>query len=141
MSTKSDNTVIRSHDGYNCYLLVIVYNTRYIWVFLTKNKNPPIKTVAQFLRTHGNQEGVRVIHTDQGDELARSRSFQDVLHNVNYTIEVTGADNSSQNAIAERPHRTLGNMVRAGLENAGLPYKYCSDALLHATFLKNRLPH
>ena len=58
MSTKSENIVIRSHDGYNCYLLVIEYYTRYIWVFLTKNKKPPIKTVAQFLCTYGNQEGV-----------------------------------------------------------------------------------
>ena len=82
-----------------------------------------------------------MIRTDQGGELARSRSFQDVLHNANYTIEVTGADNSSQNTVAERPHRTLANMVRAGLENAGLPYKYWSDALLHANFVKNRLPH
>ena len=30
MSTKQDNIVIRSHDGYNCYLLVIDYYTRYL---------------------------------------------------------------------------------------------------------------
>ena len=84
---------------------------------------------------------MRIILTDQGGELARSRLFQDTIHKVHYNLEVTGADNSSQNAIAERPHRTLANMVRSGLENAGLHYKYLSGALLHTTFVKNRLPH
>ena len=141
MSIKTDNTVVRSHDGYNCYLLVIEYYTRYLWIFLTKNKNPPIQTVTQFLRTYGNQDGVHVIRTDQGGELARSKLFRETIQKAQYSLEVTGADNSSQNAIVERPHRTLANMVRSGLENAGLHYKYWSDAILHATFVKNRLPH
>ena len=141
MSTRQDKNVIRSHDGYNCYLLVIDYFTRYLWVFLTKNKSPPVKTVTQFLRTYGNQDGVRIIRTDQGGELARSRIFQETIQQAHYNIEVTGSDNSSQNAVVERPHKTLANMVRAGLENAGLPYKYWSDALLHAVYIKNRIPH
>ena len=58
-----------------------------------------------------------------------------------YQIEVTGADNSSQNGKAERPHRTLANMMRASLENASLHPRYWSDALLHCTFIQNRLPH
>ena len=32
-------------------------------------------------------------------------------------------------------------MVIAGLENSGLNPKFWSDALLHAVFVKNRLPH
>ena len=34
----------------------------------------------------------------------------------------------------------LVDMVRAGLENSGLPGKYWSNALLHAVYIKNRLP-
>jgi len=33
-------------------------------------------------------------------------------------MEVTGADNSSQNGKAEKPHQTLANMMRASLTNA-----------------------
>ena len=71
MAGKLDNKIIRSHEGYNCYLLIIDYHTRYIWVFLSRNKVPPIRTISQFLRTYGNTDGVRIIWTDQGGELAR----------------------------------------------------------------------
>ena len=141
MSAKTDNRIIRSHDGYNCYLLIVDYFTRFIWVFLTKNKAPPLKTVGHFLRTYGNKDGVRIVRTDQGGELAKSKSFQTLIQQFGYNIEMTGADNSSQNAIVERPHQTLANMVRAGLENAGLKYSFWSDAILHAAYVKNRLPH
>ena len=110
-------------------------------VFLSKNKAPPLRTITQFLRTYGNTDGVCTIRMDQGGELARSASFRDTIAKAEYTIEVTGADNSSQNGTVERPHRTLANMVHAGLENTGLSAKFWSDALLHAVFLKNRMPH
>ena len=141
MSAREGKELIRSHDGYNCYLLIVDLFTRYLWIFLSKNKHPPLQTVKQFLRTYGLKKGVRIIRTDQGGELARSTLFRNVLQDAGYSIEVTGADNSSQNGIAERPHRTLANMVRTALENAALPYKYWSDALLHAAFVRNRLPH
>ena len=136
-----NNTNIRSHDGYNSYLLIVDYHTRYLWVFLTKNKSPPLKVVTQFLSTYGTKDGTRIIRTDQGGELARSQAFRAVLDTAGYSLEITGSDNSSQNSIAERPHRTLGDMVRAGLENSGLHPKYWSDAFLHAAHVKNRLPH
>ena len=136
-----NNNNIRSHDGYNSYLLIVDYHTRYLWVFLTKNKAPPLKVVTQFLSTYGLKDGIRTIRTDQGGELARSNAFRKVLDTAGYSLEITGSDNSSQNSIAERPHRTLGDMVRAGLENSGLHPKFWSDALLHAAHIKNRLPH
>ena len=141
MSAREGKELIKSHDGYNCYLLIVDLFTRYLWIFLSKNKHPPLQTVKQFLRTYGLKQGVRIIRTDQGGELSKSTLFRNVLQAAGYSIEVTGADNSSQNAIAERPHRTLANMVRTALENAALPYKYWSDALLHAAFVRNRLPH
>ena len=133
------NQIIRSHDGYNSYLLIVDAKTRYMWTFLSKTKDPPLKTIKLFLQMHGAHHGV--IRTDQGGELARSKAFQDVITNANYTLETTGAGNSSQNGLAERPHRTLGNMIRAALLNSNLPQKFWSDALVHSTFLKNRLPH
>ena len=141
MSAKIDNRIIRSHEGYNCYLLIIDYYTRYTWVFLSKNKAPPINTISQFLRTYGLTDGVRHVRTDQGGELARSAAFKATIQQAEYNIEITGADNSSQNGVAERPHQTLADMVRAGLENSGLPPKFWSDAILHAVYIKNRLPH
>ena len=141
MSAKVDQKLITSHDGYKCYLLIVDLFTRYLWVFLSKNKQPPIRVTKQFLRTYGNTSGTRIVRTDQGGELARSALFRAAIQEASYSIEITGSDNFSQNGVAERPHRTLANMVRTGLENSNLPLKYWSDALLHASFIKNRLPH
>ena len=135
------NRIIRSHDGYNSYLLITDIKTRYSWIFLTKNKQPPIQTVSTLLDMHGSKGGHRTIRTDQGGELASCQAFRNMIMQKNYTLEITGADNSSQNGIAERPHQTLANMVRSALTNADLPSKYWSDAIIHAVFIKNRLPH
>ena len=111
MSAKVNKQIINSHDGYKCYLLIIDLYTRYLWVFLSKNKHPPIRVMKQFLRTYGNKEGTRMVRTDQGGELARSALFRQALQDASYSIKITGSDNSSQNGVAERPHRTLANMV------------------------------
>ena len=58
-----------------------------------------------------------------------------------FTLEMTGSDASAQNAIAESPNKTLGNMMRCILHNANLVPEYWSYALIHAVYIKNRLPH
>ena len=52
-------------------------------------------------------------------------------------MEVTGSDASLQNAVAERPHRTYGSMMRIMLMAAGLANTYWSYALLHTVYIKN----
>ena len=61
MSSREGKELIKSHDGYNCYLLLVDLFTRYLWIFLSKNKHPPLRTIKQFLRTYGLQNGVRII--------------------------------------------------------------------------------
>ena len=139
---KVDNRLVRSHDGYSSYVLIVDHKTRYTWVFLTKNKKPPTNMIKIFLNIYGLKNvGVKIVRTDQGGELARSALFRSIVSECGYQVEITGADNSSQNGKAERPHRTMANMMRASLDNASLHPKYWSDALLHGTFIKNRLPH
>ena len=59
---KVNNRLVRSHDGYSSYLLVIDHKSRYIWVFLTKNKTPPIQMVSIFLRTYDLQgDGIKLV--------------------------------------------------------------------------------
>ena len=70
------------------------------------------------------QDGVKIIRSDQGGELAKDSVFRDTVSSCGYQIEITGADNSSQNGKVERPHRTLSQMMRAALSNADLHPKY-----------------
>jgi hypothetical protein len=47
------DTVLKNHDGFSSYLLIIDAATRYIWVFLLKSEDPPIAIIDQFLTKHG----------------------------------------------------------------------------------------
>lgn len=46
-------TTQKSQDGHVAYLLIIDAATRYTWVFLLKNKQPPIAIIAAFLTQNG----------------------------------------------------------------------------------------
>ncbi len=59
----------------------------------------------------------------------------------NFIMEPTAPGAPFQNGLAERPNQTLGTMIRCLLHSANLGSEYWSFALIHATYLKNRLPH
>ncbi len=64
-----------------------------------------------------------------------------MVHDEGFALELTGADASAQNGIAESTNKYLGNMMRCLLHAADLGPEYCSFALLHAVLIKNRIPH
>jgi hypothetical protein len=142
-STKDEEgRTITSLDGYRSYCLIIDKKSRYTWVFLTKTKSPPINLLEKFLKEHGNKNTThKTIRTDQGGELWASQQFRQLALEADYLIEPTGSGAPFQNGLAERPNQTLGTMVRCLLHAANLGPEYWPFALLHAVYLKNRLPH
>lgn len=133
---------ITSIDGYRSYCLIIDRKSRYMWVFLTKTKQPPIDILDQFFAKHGHPTAKhKTIRTDEGGELWHSQAFRKVALDHGFLPEPTAAGAPFQNGMAERPNQTLGNMVRCLLHAAGLGPEYWSFAINHATYLKNRLPH
>jgi hypothetical protein len=137
-----EGRTITSMDGYRSYLLITCRKSRYMWIFLTKTKQPPLPIVQCFLQEHGNQTTTKhTIHTDEGGELWGSEEFKSVIDAAGYILEPTAADTPFQNGMAERPNRSLGNMVRCLLHSANLGPEYWSFALQHAVYLKNRIPH
>lgn len=137
-----EGRTITSIDGFQSYLLIIDRKTRYIWVFLTKSKKPPLAIFAQFLQEHGHPTAQnRTVRSDKGGELWGSQAFRDVVHKAGYIMDPTAPKAAFQNAKAERPNRNFGKTVRCLLYNANLGPEYWSFALLHAVFLKNRLRH
>ncbi len=142
-STKDeDGRRITSLDGMNCYLIIVDRATRRTWVFPRKSKDPPIDLVRKFLQQNKCRTSTRlIIRTDQGGELYGSQEFQQMVDQEGYIMEPTATDSSFQNGLAERPNRTLATIMRCLLRNAGLGPEYWSWALVHAAYIKNRLPH
>jgi hypothetical protein len=142
-SHKSEDVdLVTSIGGYNCYLLVVNRATRYKWVFLSRNKSLPINTILNFLNIHGTKEHMlKKICTDEGGELWGSHELQKAIRDAGYIMEPTAPNASFQNGVAERPNRTLADMMRSMLHAVHLGPEYWCWAMLHAVYLKNPLPH
>ena len=137
-----DGQLITSIDGYRSYFIIIDRKTRYLWVFLTKTKKPPLDIFTHFLKEHGHPSASnRTIRSDKGGELWGSESFRQVVLDAGYIMEPTAPDAAFQNGRVEKPNGTLAKTVRCLLYNAGLGPEFWSFALLHAVYLKNRIPH
>ena len=137
---KTDH-VVQSWDGYSSYLLIVDEASRFMWVFLTKSKDPPLDIVDSFLKKLGHDNGGS-IRFDQGGELAKSTALTNmVLREHNYFFEPTGADSPSQNGAVETYNDKLAVRMRTLLYGANLPAMYWSAALLHAVYLNNWLIH
>jgi len=138
---KSKDRVVFSYDGFSSYLLIVDEASRYVWVFLTNSKSPPIDIVKEFLTQHGHKDG-GCIRTDQGGKLARSTAFQDMLlRDYHYTLEPTGADSPSQNGAVEIYNDKFAVRTRTLLYSSGLPARFWSAALLHSAYLHDPLVH
>lgn len=61
--------IVESFDGYKSYLLVVDKATRYTWIFLTRNKKPPIGIISLFLDKFGHENG-DIVRVDQEGKLA-----------------------------------------------------------------------
>ena len=132
---------ITSIDGYNSYLLIIERKSRFIWIFLTSSKFPPVSAAKSILEKFKSKNTHRTVRTDQGGELGKSDDFREMISDCGFSLEITGSDASAQNGLAENPNKSLAMMVRCLLYSSEMEAKYWSYALIHATYIKNRLPH
>jgi hypothetical protein len=121
--------------------LVVDEASRYIWVFLTKSKEPPLDIIDTLLDRCGHELG-GLIRMDQSGELARSFTFIDMLlRKHKYVIEPTGADSPSQIGAVKIYNAKLAVRTRTLLFGLGLPAKYWSSVLVNLVYLHNRLVH
>ena len=140
-TTRHRAPIVKSIDGYNCYVIVVDRVSRYTWIFLSKNKQPPVETIRRILQKFKSSNKHRTVRTDQGGELGHSTKFAAMVAECGFSLEETGADSSSQNGMAERPNRTYGEMMRCMLHSAELGPEFWSFALIYAVYIRNRLPH
>ena len=141
MKTEEGKT-ITSIDGKNSYCLIVDRATRYIWVYIGDSKEPPVEAVRMILAKFGAKNAPhRTFRTDRDKGLNLSNAFKAMIVEADFTVELTGPDSSDQNAVAERPHRDLGQMMRCMLHSSNLGPQYWSYALQQAVFIKNRIFH
>lgn len=120
-------------------------NKRYILTFIddylleTKDQAAMfIKNYVELTKTqHGNKP--KIIRSDRGKEYV-NKYLQDYLRTEGIKIQLTAPYSPQQNGVAERKNRSLIEMSRCMLIDAGLDNKYWGEAVAMATFLQNRIP-
>ena len=77
----------RSYDGYLAYLLIVDVASRYTWIFLLKDKQPPIQIIDNFLQKYGTAKrrtNQTLITTSNDTTLQKSKQFKQLCHKRGY---------------------------------------------------------
>jgi len=128
--------------GGNRYLVTFTDDyTRYTAVYFMREKSEVLKYFKEFHREAELVTGCKVkcIRSDNGTEYVNS-DFNRYLKECGIQRQLTAPYSPQQNGVSERVNRTLLNSARSMLHYAGLPEKFWAEAVLNATYVKNRVP-
>ena len=80
----------------------------HVFTFLNKDKHQHINAVRYFLTQHDHPDSKgKTVQMDQGNELAHSSEFCNLMDYFDFTLEVTAPQTSTQNTIVKRSNSTL----------------------------------
>jgi len=82
-----------------------------------------------------------IFQSDNDSVMAGCRGFLERLHALGLVPRTCPPHTPAMNGVAERQWRTLKEMARAMLLDAGLPKRFWPQAIQHAAYLRNRSPH
>jgi hypothetical protein len=115
--------------------------SRYTEVAFLKSKDEYYDKLAQFLETSANLKGQRVkfLRLDNAGE-NKSDRVRTLLANKGIKLEEIAPYTPQHNGVAERKNRTLVEMARCLLQQAGLSKRFWAEAVNTANFITNRVP-
>jgi len=123
--------------GHSYFLTVVDDYSRFVRIVLLKSKSEVQIQVQNFILFAENQFEckVKIVRSDNGPEfdLQQFYSSKGILH------QKSCVETPQQNGRVERKHQHILNVDRALLFQSKLPKKFWSYALVHATYIINRV--
>jgi transposase InsO family protein len=128
-----------SLGGAKYFLSIIDDFSRYMFVFLLKNKSDAIEKLIEFSQQciTQNKQPPKIIKSDNGGEF-NSTVFQNYCKKKGIIRQFTAAYTPEQNGIAERSNRTIVEMTRCILNQRKIPTVFWGEAVKTAVYLRNR---
>lgn len=121
------------------YLLLIELHI--IHGFLTTSKHPLVNIAKKELSKFKSYHHLVTVRTNLDTEPWWLNVFSKMLGLEGYNPELTGADVSSQNWMAEHRNNIFAQMMRCALYSSDLWPEYWLYTLWLAVYIHNRLPH
>uniref|UniRef100_H3H8Y7 Integrase catalytic domain-containing protein n=1 Tax=Phytophthora ramorum TaxID=164328 RepID=H3H8Y7_PHYRM len=127
--------------GKRYFVTFIDDKSHFCVVYLLRNKSEVAAKFAEFVAFAETQTGKRVqtLRSDNGGEYT-SGAMAKFCADRGIVQKFTPPYTPQLNGVAERMNRTLVECARCMLEHAGLPKTYWGEAVMTATFLRNRCP-
>ncbi|KAG6590589.1 Gag-Pol polyprotein [Phytophthora cinnamomi] len=127
--------------GKRYFVTFIDDKSHFCVVYLMRNKSEVAAKFAEFVALAETQTGKRVktLRSDNGGEYT-SREMAKFCSDRGIVQKFTPPYTPQLNGVAERMNRTLVECARCMLEHAGLSKGYWGEAVVTATFLRNRCP-
>jgi transposase InsO family protein len=130
-----------SPSGMRYVLTFIDDFTRYTVIYLLKQKSEveiKLKEYIEMVKTMFGRKP-KVIRSDRGGEYIGKRVIG-MLKSEGIRVQYTAPYTPQQNGVAERKNRTLIEMARCMLLEAGLPYSFWAETVNTANYIQNRSP-
>ncbi|TPX53567.1 DNA-directed DNA polymerase [Powellomyces hirtus] len=128
--------------GGACYFVLFIDDkSRAVFPYLLKTKAETLPSFKIFAAATATETGcsLKVLQSDHGGEYL-SKAFSNLTQSLDIRHQLSSVATPQQNGVAQRMNRTLVEMARWLLLQAGLPYKFWGEALMTAAYLRNRSP-
>jgi transposase InsO family protein len=128
--------------GKNKYMVTFIDDfSRYTTCYLIQTKDEVPDKFREFIAEVSNkfQRKVKTLRSDNGGEYTGNKLIN-YLKLEGIQLQTSVPYSPSQNGVAERKNRSIVEMAKCMLLDAGLPQQYWGEAVMTAVYLQNRLP-
>lgn len=127
-------------SGHRYILTFIDDYSRYTYIYFLKKKNEVKKKLIEFVQLMKTAKRKKPIkfNCDRGGEYLNNE-LKEYLMSKGIEIQFTPGYTPQLNGIAERKNRSLVEMARCMLLDAGISMKYWGEAVNTANYLQNRI--
>ena len=115
--------------------------SRFTMCYLIQSKDEVADKYQEFVAEVSNmfQRKPKILRSDNGGEYTGNKLVK-YMKQEGIKLQTTVPYSSPQNGVAERKNRTIIEMAKCMLLDAGLSQQYWGEAVMTAVYLQNRLP-